>query len=62
LRAYIRRWITEWDFRRLYPEAVVELETADWQTDYREGQHAGAGDRDPVKNQSLIDDVLGGIA
>jgi hypothetical protein len=62
LRAYIRRWITEWDLRRLHPEAVVELETADWQTDYREGQHAAAGDHDPGKHQSLIDDVLGDIA
>jgi hypothetical protein len=62
LRAYIRRWITEWDLRRLYPDAQVEVETADWQTDYREGQHAGTGDREPAKNQSLIDDVLGDIA
>jgi hypothetical protein len=62
LRAYIRRWITEWDLRRLYPDTQVEVETADWQTDYREGQNAGAGDREPGKNQSLIDDVLGDIA
>jgi hypothetical protein len=25
MRAYVRRWINEWDLRRLYPEAVVDL-------------------------------------
>jgi hypothetical protein len=48
LRAYIRRWITEWDMRRLYPQTEVELETTEWQTDYSEGQLAGTpGPRDP---------------
>ena len=62
LRAYIRRWITEWDLRRLYPRAEVELETSEWQTDYSEGQLAGAPEREIPSNQSLIDSVLGDIA
>ncbi len=61
LRAYIRRWITEWDLRRLHPGEAVELETAEWHTDYRDSErsnskHTGRSD------QSLIDDVLGDIA
>jgi hypothetical protein len=62
LRAYIRRWITEWDLRRLYPQTEVDLETSEWQTDYSEGQLAVAPEREVPSNQSLIDSVLGDIA
>ena len=60
LRTYIRRWITEWDLRRLYPQADVDLETSEWRTSYAE-----VGDDEPeeerTSDQSLIDDVLGDI-
>ena len=62
LRAYIRRWITEWDLRRLHPEAEVQLETSEWQTDYREGPPAGADKGEVASDQSLIDSILGDIA
>jgi hypothetical protein len=54
LRAYIRRWITAWDLHRLYPDSAVDIETAEWQTDYTEGDETAS-------DQSLIDEVLGDI-
>ncbi len=56
-RAYIRRWITEWDLRRLYPESAVEIETAGWRTDYSEE----TAEEETASDQSLIDDVLSDI-
>ena len=61
LRAYIRRWITEWDLHRLHPEAEVHIETSDWHTDYGEADEAEAGGEEVASDQSLIDDVLGDI-
>jgi len=62
LRAYIRRWITEWDLHRLYPQAEVDLETTVWHTDYSEDPEADAAGEEVPSDQSLIDDVLGDIA
>ncbi|MES1260946.1 MAG: BREX system ATP-binding domain-containing protein, partial [Acidobacteriota bacterium] len=62
LRAYIRRWITEWDIRRLHPEAEVELQTAEWRTDYRNEAETPGLTGEVASDQSLIDDVLGDIA
>jgi hypothetical protein len=61
LRAYIRRWITEWDIHRLHPEARVDIETAEWRTDYSEPDEAEASTEEVASDQSLIDDVLGDI-
>jgi hypothetical protein len=61
LRAYIRRWITEWDLHRLHPEARVDLETAQWHTDYSEADAAEEAKEEVASDQSLIDDVLGDI-
>lgn len=36
LREYIKGWITEWDLKRLEPEAVVDLELTEVQQDYSE--------------------------
>jgi hypothetical protein len=59
LRAYIRRWITEWDIRRLHPGEQVQLETTEWHTDYREDpDEPGVA---VSSDESLLDDVLGGI-
>lgn len=60
LRAYIRRWITEWDLHRLYPGAAVELETAEWRTDYTE-EETGGTEEEVASDKTLLDDVLGGI-
>jgi hypothetical protein len=57
LRAYIRRWITEWDLRRIYPDAKIDIQTAEWRTDYTEDPES----EEVPSDQSLIDDVLGDI-
>ncbi|MEX1021860.1 MAG: BREX system ATP-binding domain-containing protein [Dehalococcoidia bacterium] len=36
LRSYVRRWIHEWDLRRLYPEASIDTQEQDLQIDYHE--------------------------
>ena len=59
LRAYIRRWITTWDLCRLHPESQVDIETAEWRTDYRE--LPDEPDDESPSERSLIDDVLGDI-
>ncbi len=59
LRAYIRRWITEWDIHRLHPEARVDIETAEWRTDYTEPEEDST--EEVASDRSLIDDVLGDI-
>src|SRR5579863_3335851 len=61
LRAYIRRWITEWDLRRLYPDSAVDIETAEWHTDYIEDTAEEPAGEETASDQSLIDDVLGDI-
>jgi hypothetical protein len=61
LRSYIRRWITEWDLRRLYPESTVDIETAQWRTDYSENGGMESPAEQTASDQSLIDEVLGDI-
>jgi P-loop Domain of unknown function (DUF2791) len=61
IRAYIRRWITEWDLYRLYPGNAIEIETAEWRTDYTEDDSVACGDEETASDQTLIDDVLGDI-
>ncbi len=60
MRAYIRRWITEWDLRRLNPGVNVDVETVEWRMDYRE-RVGKTGGPEVRSDQSLIDDVLGDI-
>jgi hypothetical protein len=38
MREYVRGWITEWDLRRLYPEARLEIEITDVRQNYEEDQ------------------------
>ncbi len=38
MREYVRGWITEWDLRRLYPEAQLDIEITDVQQTYDEDQ------------------------
>lgn len=36
MRSYVRRWINEWDLRRIYPDELVRLEEMEVTTDYTE--------------------------
>jgi hypothetical protein len=38
MREYVRGWITEWDLRRLYPEAQLDIEIMDVRQTYEEDQ------------------------
>ncbi|MDR4484561.1 MAG: DUF2791 family P-loop domain-containing protein, partial [Nitrospirales bacterium] len=38
MREYVRGWITEWDLRRLYPEAQLDIEILDVRQTYDEDQ------------------------
>ena len=40
MREYVRGWITEWDLRRLYPEAQLDIEIVDVRQSYEEDQEA----------------------
>ncbi len=43
MREYVRGWITEWDLRRLYPEAQLDIEILDVQQSYEEDQEFDSG-------------------
>jgi len=36
MRSYVRRWINEWDLRRLYPDAVISTEEEELRPHYDE--------------------------
>lgn len=36
MRSYVRRWINEWDLRRLYPDAQPDIEETEIKFDYNE--------------------------
>lgn len=36
MRSFVRRWINEWDLRRLYPDAHPEIEETEIRPDYKE--------------------------
>jgi len=38
MRSYVRRWINEWDLKRLYPGATVNTVEEDLRTTYQEDQ------------------------
>ncbi len=38
MREYVRGWITEWDLRRLYPDAQLDIEISEVQQSYEEDQ------------------------
>ncbi len=50
IRTYIRRWINEWDLRRLYPESEPNIEETELQFRYDEDttlEHPASDDPDP---------------
>lgn len=51
MRSYVRRWINEWDLKRLYPGAEVHTEEQELHVDYGEDQEletSGEDDRQPT--------------
>ena len=36
IRSFVRRWINEWDLRRLYPESEPDIEVTELQLRYGE--------------------------
>lgn len=53
MRSYVRRWINEWDLRRLYPDARPEIEETEVKFDYREDTtlERESGDADDAQAQ-----------
>ncbi len=56
MRAYVRRWITEWDLLRLYPGAQPDIEETELKFDYRENpaleQESGDADNEQSEDVS----------
>jgi hypothetical protein len=46
MREYVRGWITEWDLRRLYPEAQLDIEIVDVRQTYEEDQELESAEVD----------------
>jgi hypothetical protein len=36
MRAYVRRWVNEWDLHRLHPDAILDTEFEEIITSYEE--------------------------
>jgi hypothetical protein len=36
MRAYVRRWVNEWDLHRLHPDAILDTEFEEIVTSYEE--------------------------
>jgi hypothetical protein len=36
MRKYVKSWVTEWDFLRLYPGEECEIEVSSWKPSYQE--------------------------
>ena len=39
MRKYVKSWVTEWDFLRLYPGEECEIEVSSWKPSYEEPQN-----------------------
>jgi hypothetical protein len=49
MREYVRGWITEWDLRRLYPEAQLDIEITDVRQTYEEDQELESSHADETE-------------
>ncbi len=61
MREYVRGWITEWDLRRLYPEAQLDIEISDVQQTYEEDQELESimtGESDPIQGTEAEEAIL----
>jgi len=52
MREYVRGWITEWDLRRLYPDAQLEIEITEVRQHYEEDQEFEAPSMEDAENSS----------
>jgi len=59
IRHFVKRWITQWDMNRLYPEDVVELQEIDVSTDYSED--TTTADLGESVDDALMEELLGRI-
>jgi hypothetical protein len=55
MREYVRGWITEWDLRRLYPEAQLDIEILDVRQTYEEDQELESPVTDEAETVSTMD-------
>ena len=55
MREYVRGWITEWDLRRLYPEAQLDIEILDVRQTYEEDQELESPVTDEAETVSTRD-------
>ena len=64
MREYVRGWITEWDLRRLYPEAQLSIEITDVQQTYEEDQEfePSHGEDAEMVSVSEAEDVMMAVA
>lgn len=53
MREYVRGWITEWDLRRLYPEAQLSIEITDVRQTYEEDQEFESSHADEAESASI---------
>jgi hypothetical protein len=64
MREYVRGWITEWDLRRLYPEAQLDIEIVDVVQTYEEDQELESAEVDEadVLNTTEAEDAMLAVA
>jgi len=55
MREYIRGWITEWDLRRLYPEAQLDIEFLEVRQNYDEDQELESGPVEETDSSNLTE-------
>ncbi|MCA9465196.1 MAG: DUF2791 family P-loop domain-containing protein [Nitrospira sp.] len=57
MREYVRGWITEWDLRRLYPHAQLDIEITEVRQNYDEDQEFEAPSLDDVEGTSRVSEA-----
>ena len=64
MREYVRGWITEWDLRRLYPEAQLDIEIVDVHQTYEEDQELESTEVDEtdVLSTTEVEDAMLAVA
>jgi len=64
MREYVRGWITEWDLRRLYPEAQLDIEIVDVRQTYEEDQELESAEVDEadILNTAEAEDAMLAVA
>lgn len=55
MREYVRGWITEWDLRRLYPDAKLDIEILDVSQSYEEDQALESPGTDEVEDMNTTE-------